>query len=127
MRTTMMAIAVAALLLTPAVGLADDEQNSEQVYTSVSPASDDWLALFAPEGRWSIQVGDGCPTLASGLGLNVQLIGSIESDGAMVVVPDGAPVAAGEACPITAHIWQSAAPCVVHDGVCDIAYDRADP
>src|SRR5918912_3117547 len=128
MRHTMVAIAAAALLLAPTAGLADDEVSyPEQVYTGVSPSSDDWLALISLEGRWAIQVGDGCPTLASGLGLNVLLTGPVESDGAMLVMPDGAPLAAGEACPITAHIWQSAVPCVVHDGVCDIAYERADP
>ena len=111
MRTTLVTIAAAALLLMPMAGLADDEANyPEQVYTGVSPTSDDWLALVSLEGRWAIQVGDGCPTLASGLGLNVLLTGPVESDGAMLVMPDGAPLAAGEACPITAHIWQSAVP-----------------
>ena len=126
MRQTMMAIAAALLL--PTSGLADDEPGyPEQVYTGVSPASDDWLSLVSLEGRWAIQVGDGCPTVRSGLGLNVLLTGPVEGDGAMLVEPDGAPLAAGESCPITAHIWQSAVPCVVHDGVCDIAYERSDP
>jgi|SRR5918911_1920168 hypothetical protein len=127
MRTTMVAIAAAALLL-PTAGLADDEASyPEQVYTSVSPASPDWLALYTPEGRWAIQVGEGCPTLASGLGLNVWLTAPAEAPEAMLAMPGDALLAAGETCPITAYLWQSSVPCVTHDGVCDVAYDRADP
>lgn len=127
MRRTMVAIAAATLWLAPAATLADEQSYPEQVYTSVSPASDDWLALVSQEGRWAIQVGDGCPTVASGLGMNVLLTAPAGNDAAALVVPEGALLAAGETCPITARIWQSAEPCVMHDGVCDEAYERADP
>jgi len=118
------AVVAAALALVPASARADGYP--EQVYTAVSPAGRDWLALLTLEGRWAIQVGDGCPTLASGLGLNVMLSTPVEADGATLWVPDDALLAAGEACPIKAFIWQTDAPCVTHDGVCDVAYDRAE-
>jgi len=127
MRRTIMAIAAAALGLAPAASLADESTYPEQVYTAVSPASDDWLALFTLEGTWAVQVGDGCPVIASGLGLNSTLTAPVEDDAAELVMPADAPLAAGEVCPITGRIWQSATPCTQHNGVCDVAYDRADP
>ena len=60
--------ATLALALAPGAGQADEPSYPEQVYTSVSPSSDDWLALVSQEGRWAIQVGEGCPWIASGLG-----------------------------------------------------------
>jgi hypothetical protein len=123
MRRTLVAITAAALGLAPAAGLADEPTYPEQVYTAVSPSSADWLALFSPDGRWAIQVGDGCPTIASGMGMNVLLTAAVEDDAAALVVPDSARFGAGESCPITARIWQSAVPCAQHDGVCDVAYD----
>ena len=115
------AATAAALAMAPASARADDYP--EQVYTASAPNGPDWLALFSLEGRWAIQVGEGCPWVASGLGMNVTLTAPVDADGAMLVVPDTAEFGAGESCPITAQVWQSAVPCVTHDGVCDVAYD----
>ena len=122
MRRTLVAIAVAALGLAPVASLADEVSYPEQVYTAVSPASDDWLALFTLEGTWAVQVGDGCPTIASGMGMNVLLTAPVEGGQATLVVPESARSGAGEACPITQVIWQDTTPCAVHDDVCDVAY-----
>src|SRR5918911_1976864 len=101
MRRTMMVIAAATLALTPGVGLADEATYPEQVYTGSSPASDDWLALFALDGRWAIQVGDGCPTIVSGVAMNVMLTAPVETGEATLVAPDSAEFGAGETCPVT--------------------------
>jgi hypothetical protein len=55
--------------------------------------------------------------------MNVLLSAPVDTDGAMLAVPDTAEFGAGESCPISAQVWQSATPCVVHEGVCDVAYD----
>src|SRR5256885_2146044 len=87
MRRLLAAATAAALAIVPATVRADGYP--EQVYTSVSPSSDDWLALVGQEGRWAIQVGEGCPWIAAGLGMNVMLSAPVDADGgAMLVVPD---------------------------------------
>jgi len=121
MRRTLIAIAAAALALVPLGGFADEYP--QQATVGAGPSSRDWLALFTLQGRWAVQVGDGCPWIASGMGMNVMLTAPVDEDGAALVVPDSAEFGAGESCPITAHIWQSAEPCGTHDGVCDVAYD----
>lgn len=111
------------LALAPIAGSADGYP--EQVTIGVGPSSRDWLALFTLEGRWAVQVGDGCPWIASGMGMNVLLTAPVDDDTATLVVPDSAEFGAGESCPITGHVWQTAAPCGTNpDGVCDVAYDQ---
>ncbi len=120
MRGLLAAVAAVGLALAPSVTLADDWP--QQAIITAGPGSQDWLALLTLEGRWAVQVGDGCPQITSGMGMNIVLSDSPEADDATLTVPDGAEFGAGQSCPITARLFQSETPCETHHGVCDVRY-----
>jgi len=93
-----------------------------QVYTGENPASSAWVLLAGSDGQWAIQVGDGCPTIASGEGQNELLSAPVSSGTAWLSIPGDARYGAGESCPITSWLYEDPTPCATHDGVCDVAY-----
>src|SRR5579871_6729730 len=103
--------AVAPTFKTPTA--AAQQVGAESAYVTEAPNNPLWLALATPDGRWAIQLADGCTAIAADM--NVSVGGGLDDPGVQLVSDDG------ESCGLATVVHMGTTPCARNDlGQCDV-------
>lgn len=82
-----------------------------QAYTTADPVNPERLGLATMDGRYMVELGDGCEGIAADM--NVTLIG--QTDDAAAITVDGTAI-----CSLRIEQRMSDVPCFTIDDVCDV-------
>jgi hypothetical protein len=87
--------------------------SATSAYVTEAPNNPLWLALATPDGRWAIQLADGCTAITAAM--NVSVIGRVD-DPEVQLLSTG-----GESCGLAARVRMGTTPCVQNPlGLCDV-------
>ncbi len=114
------AVAVVGVLCAAAIAVALDTRpviaqqiEATSAYVTEAPNNPLWLALATPDGRWAIQLVDGCTAIATDM--NVRVSGGLDDPRVQLVSEDG------ESCGLATVVHMGTTPCAHNDlGQCDV-------